>query len=222
MTAFVVGITRPRPQADETADRLAARGYTPVVAPLMRLEPRALPGPDIVTRIGTIALTSRAAAMVLAPASHLHGVPVLTVGKATAEEARRAGFSNVRSSDGNVDDLVRHLADATPPVLHLAGEDHIGDLAERVDGATRRIIYAMAPVSDLPPVPALDVMLVYSPRSARLLASTTTPVWRDAPCIALSAAVAEPLGARVVGVALRPTEAALFDALDIWREKAGL
>ena len=90
-------ITRPEPGASETATRIAAMGLVPIVAPLLEIRPMPIRPPP--GRIAAILLASGNAAGPL-PAA-LHGLPVLTVGSATARRAEQAGFANVASADGD-------------------------------------------------------------------------------------------------------------------------
>lgn len=209
-----VAVTRPEPQASGTARRLAEAGYVPVLAPLLAAVATGDPGAG--DGIGTIALTSRTAAMALAAYPALHGVPVVAVGDATAKEAREAGFRAVVSGGGDVTTLLAALAGAPEPIVHMAGAEQIGDLVEhllaRNQIATRRTLYRMEPVA-LPSVAPLAAVLIYSPRTARLFAASDAPAFSDALCVALSAAVAALLEGRRVVVAAAPTEPAILAAL---------
>ncbi|ORE92360.1 uroporphyrinogen-III synthase [Stappia sp. 22II-S9-Z10] len=106
-------MTRPEPQASGTARRLAALGYTPLVAPLLQVVPvtgdgtEAGEGPGSANGIGTLALTSRTAALILAAHPAFHSLPVAAVGSATAAEARRAGFTRVNDAAGTVEPSTR-------------------------------------------------------------------------------------------------------------------
>ncbi|WP_420391896.1 uroporphyrinogen-III synthase [Acuticoccus sp.] len=212
----VVAVTRPRPQADDTVRRLRRAGYGTVAAPLLTAEVVAHPG--TAGGIGTIALTSRTAASILACHPRFHHLPVYAVGDATAREARRAGFARVTSASGDVTALAVHLAEAPQPIVHLAGQDNAGALVEtllaRGQRAERRVIYAMRPATALPSVPRVDAVLLASPRTAATYAALAVNApWREAPCVALSAAVAAEVADRRVLVARRPDEDALLEAL---------
>src|SRR3954465_4216067 len=78
-------ITRPEPGAAETARRVAALGWRPILAPALVLAPRPFAAPPA----QALLLTSRAAARALPPSDSL----VLAVGEATAAEARARGFA---------------------------------------------------------------------------------------------------------------------------------
>jgi len=209
-----VAVTRPEPQASDTAMRLAAAGYEVLSAPLLAARPLADPGSA--AGIGVLALTSRTAAMLLADHAQFRQIPVYAVGEATAAEARRAGFRFVRSAAGDVETLLPVLRDVARPVVHVCGEDHRGDLVERLLAtgirAERRVIYRMEPRGPLPDTP-VDAVLLYSPRTAALYAERAPEAWRSAVCITLSASVADAVRDRPHIVAARPDEDALFAAL---------
>ncbi len=62
----------------------------------------------------------------------LFKLPLFAVGQRSADAARQAGFADVTSADGDVRDLVQLIAarhaDASAPLLYLAGEDRAADL----------------------------------------------------------------------------------------------
>ncbi len=232
----VVAVTRPEPQASGTARRLAALGYTPLVAPLLQVVPvtadgtEAGEGPGSANGIGTLALTSRTAALILAAHPAFHSLPVAAVGSATAAEARRAGFTRVDDAAGTVDVLLDRLAGAPEPIVHMAGREHTGDLVERLvargQRASRRIVYAMAP-QRLPAAPRVDAVLIYSPRTAHVFSGEVTRAadsgdaaqgagtspWDSAAVVAMSDKVAAAMPGRLVCVASAPTEPAMLEAL---------
>ncbi len=220
---FVVAVTRPEPQAADTAAALERLGYGIVRAPLLSAEPA--DGPGDAAGIGTVALTSRTAARLLASRPEFHGLPVAAVGAGTAAEARRAGFGQVASAEGDVDDLFAFLAGAAEPIVHMTGEEHRGSLVERLlangQRAERRILYRMVEAASLPDAPRVDAALLYSPRTAIVFARLAdAPPWCTAAAVALSDAVAAPLSGRTVRVARRPDEAHLLDALASLRREA--
>lgn len=95
--ARIVLITRPEPGAQETAARVAAMGARPVVAPLLRIETRALRLPAALP--AAVLVTSGNAIPALPEC--LRAVPLFAVGAATARRAREAGFRQVESADGD-------------------------------------------------------------------------------------------------------------------------
>lgn len=119
-------VTRPRPGADATAARLAAKGFLPVLLPLTRIAataPARLPDASVVDAVAATSVNAfrhAPAALVAAVAEK----PLFAVGDSTAAAAREAGFREVRSASGTALELAALIGGATRPggrVLHLAG-----------------------------------------------------------------------------------------------------
>jgi len=121
-------VTRPEPDAAETAEKLRALGHEPVIAPFLRVifavPPADLPDP------AAILLTSRNGARALShwpQAAGWLGRPVLVTGHATAEAARRIGFKDVRSAGGDAADLadlvMSQIGNDGGPILFPAARD---------------------------------------------------------------------------------------------------
>jgi uroporphyrinogen-III synthase len=155
-------ITRPAPGAAETAARVAALGFTPVLSSMLaiRLLPAHLPPPD---RVAAVLVTSGSAVPGL-PALFRHG-PLLAVGAATARRAREAGFTAVADAGGDAGALAAyartHLNPMQGPLLLAVGrgqgvrlERALRDAGFRV---LRRTLYAAEPVRTLTPE-ALDAL----------------------------------------------------------------
>jgi uroporphyrinogen-III synthase len=189
-------VTRPQPDNEATGASLRARGFDVLLAPMLRFEPVGLPddaGADYAAIIVTSANALRAVESQLA-AHRLRDLPLFAVGDRTAAVARRAGFANVISADGNGADL-RELVLAkisnnakdkaknkklrtVRPVLYLAGadlsRDLAGELAEGGLNVVTRTTYRMAASSVLPretcdaiAANRVEAVLHYSVRSAR-------------------------------------------------------
>jgi uroporphyrinogen-III synthase len=226
-------VTRPEPGATETARRLAALGWRPVLAPALVLAPRPFaPAPAA----QALLLTSRAAARAIPPTWSPGPLPVLAVGEATAAEARAHGFPQVQAAAGDAEALAA-LAAATldpgaGPLLLAVGAGYGEDLATalRAQGfrVIRRIAYAAAPATALPPeaVAALHqgviaAALFFSPKSAQSalalirgagLAATAQGIR----ALAISPRVAQGLAAlpwRDIRVAVRPDQDSLMELL---------
>jgi len=206
-------VTRPEPDASETAARLAALDIDATVCPLLSFAtlPTSLPDPN---GFAALALTSGNALRALeergALASCL-GLKVYTVGDRTAERARAAGFRQVESAGGAFGDLVDLLAHRKPsgPVLYPAGRDQSGDLAKSLAPYGVMVIvaqvYAMDRVAALPAAVMADLAgggiaaaLFYSRRTAEAFAALAAPrldtgVRRRLGMLCISEQVAEPL-----------------------------
>jgi uroporphyrinogen-III synthase len=229
-------VTRPEPDARKTADRLRALGHDPVIAPLLSVifesPPADLPEP------AALLLTSRNAAWAVSrwpQASRWHDRPVFVTGRGTAEAATAAGFVDVRSADGDANDLARLLMrDIGPqvrPVLHPAARDRSGTFLKelRCKGYDIRTIEAyraeLASAFD-PEVRealhsgAISAVLIYSRRTAEAFRQAVERVGligelAELTLYVLSTRVAEPildLDANIV-VADRPDEDSLLSRL---------
>ena len=228
-------VTRPQADSERTATALRAQGHEVLVAPLMRVE--ALPA-DLAGKWGAVIITSANAAVAITdnPAHDaLIKAPLYAVGRRSAEAARAAGFTQVTSAGGDVCDLVRLVAgrraDASAPLLYLAGEDRaadlIGELTARGIAAEMRVVYR-AVTAPYPPglvaalnEGAVDGVLHFSRRSAENYLSGARAAGLTEAALAvrhycLSAAIAAPLaeaGAAHISCAAQPSEAALIELL---------
>ncbi|UPY37624.1 uroporphyrinogen-III synthase [Sediminicoccus sp. KRV36] len=222
-------VTRPEPGAAETAARLTTLGWTPILAPALRLAPRPLPHPP---RAQALLLTSRAAARALTP----WPIPVLAVGNATAETARAQGFAQVRAAEGDAAALAalcaRTLDPADGALLLAVGAAYSLDLTAllRARGfrVIRRVVYAAAEAPGLPESAARALLggevshaMFFSPRSAAcslaaISAAGLTASVAGVEALAISPRVAlalEALPWRRIRVARRPDQDHLLELL---------
>ncbi|HZV83435.1 MAG TPA: uroporphyrinogen-III synthase [Brevundimonas sp.] len=207
------------PGAGETAGRLRSLGYDPVVAPLLRIRPVPQPTPDL-DGVAALVFTSRNG--VAAFASLCGGgrsLPVFTVGAATAEAARAAGFASVRSADGDLADLARLLEREGPAggrVLAPGAVEPAGDLAALTPTlmTLKRLPVYEAVATGVASPHAFEAVLLHSPRAGRMLADRGP--FAGGTAVAISVAAAEALGGDLgleIRVATRPDEPALLAAL---------
>ncbi|CAM9910019.1 unnamed protein product [Phaeothamnion confervicola] len=226
-------VTRPEPDGEQTAADLRAMGHEVWLAPMLRIETIANAdlgdGPW-----AAILLTSANGARAIATHKR-HGeiaaLPVLAVGRSSAQAAREAGFVDASSADGDGHDLARlaaeRFAGSRRPLLYLSGEDRARDLAADLASyglAVRTVpVYRAAKTVHFPSsvraaleAGGLDGVLHFSRRSVEsyvlcargLLDQALAPVH-----YCLSERAAEPLraaGAVDVRVAPRPDETALI------------
>jgi uroporphyrinogen-III synthase len=224
-------LTRPEPDGLRSAARLRALGHDVILAPLMRGETLKA---DFGGPFAAVLMTSANAARAILEhprLAELRALPVCTVGDYSAEVARAAGFAEVVSAQGALDDLVRLVAArfANARLLYLAGEDRAGDLAAELAGhrikVETAVVYRAVAATTLPPEVAqalganqLDAVLHYSRRSAATLlqlaaAAGAVNTLLGLAHYCLSDAVAVPLreaGARRIAVAPHPGESSLF------------
>ena len=217
-----VWITRTQPGADATAARLTALGYEPVVRPLLRVQPipNAMSKAPDAADIACIALTSPNGVDVIAPdAGPYLGVPVYAVGDTTADAARAAGFTRVKSASGDIHTLARLIASDSPQgtVFAPGAEQPAGDLPALLpDRSVLRLpVYATVETGELIPADT-DIALLHSPRASRILAQQLAISPRTLTLIAISQAAAEPfsrLSGLTIHIADHPDEEALLRTL---------
>lgn len=226
-------VTRPEPEASETAGRLAALGIVPVVAPMLRffVLGTSLPEPR---GFAAMAVTSANALRALRERGMLDrylGLPVHTVGDRTAAVARGLGFRNVHSAGGSFADLAEQLAHArlAGPIFYPSGREVSADLARSLAPFGKMVItaavYGMDPVEAIDPAVlaaladgGIGAVLVYSRRTAEAFVDIVTPKLDRATrtrlgMLCISEAVAAPLiDAHFVriGLADHPSEEAMM------------
>lgn len=212
-------MTRAQPGAARTAGRLAALGFAPVVAPVLEIRPVAGPEPDL-HEIGALAFTSPNGVEAFAPLTPRRDLPVFAVGDATAAAARAAGWTDVTSAAGALEDLARLLGEtATGPVLAPGASEPSGDLAALLAGRVevRRLPVYEAVATAAGPPAEWDVVLVHSPRAGRAIAARLGDIGaRGRRAVAISANAAaplEPCGFGRLDIAVAPAEAAMLEAL---------
>lgn len=221
-----VWITRARPGAEATAERVRALGFGVILDPLLAVAPL-----DVeldLEHVSALAFTSANGVEAFARLHDVRHLPVFAVGRATAQAAQGVGFASVSSADGDVEDLARLVVGAAGgPVLWAGAREPAGDLVGllRDCGVMAHGVAVYETVERAPAEATLEAalgaamtVLLHSPRAARALAAILTA--RPAPnlrCLCLSKAVAAPLVGLVepgsVAVAPRPDESALLDLL---------
>jgi uroporphyrinogen-III synthase len=233
-------VTRPEPDGARTAQRLRDLGHEAMLAPLLSVVPVANvePGPG---PWDALLVTSANGARAVADRPRfaaLRTLPLLTVGRSSAEAARAAGFADVQSAEGDAADLARLAAARFPEggvrLLYLAGQDRARDLAallaERRIAVEVAVVYRAEPAASFPPPVqaalqdrAIDGVVHFSRRSVEtylacaegLIGAALAPVH-----YCLSERAAEPLraaGAGTVTVAARPEEDALIESVALRR-----
>lgn len=198
---------------------MAARGFEPLIAPVLAVRPILQPTPDL-TGISALAFTSPNGVAVFADLTPERGLPVFVVGDATAERARQAGFADVTSASGALLDLAWLIAsDATGRVLVPGAREPAGDMDALLNGAVETVIlpiYEATETKAKPPV-GFDAVLAHSPRAAMAIARTLgRKGGAGRLAVAISAAAAAPLAAAgfaEIRTAGEPTDAAVLLAL---------
>lgn len=182
-------VTRPEPDAAETAERLAAMGHEVRLQPMLRVVLE--PAPEVLPDPAALIATSRNGVRALAgwpAAADWRGRPLFVTGAGTAAEAAAAGFSDIRPGGADAPALAgriaREMAPGAGPLLHAAGRDRTPALetALRAAGHDLRIVeaYRAEAVTSLDPAIAeelggnrIDGVLVFSRRTAAAFAAAT-------------------------------------------------
>jgi uroporphyrinogen-III synthase len=139
-------------EAARTASIVRARGFLPVVAPLLSV------------RHFSPAVPRQPQAVLVTSGNALQGLPdlaapLLAVGDATAARARAAGFAEIHSAAGDASALtemaLRLLRPDAGPLLLACGRGQGETLANALRGrgfsVVRRVTYAALPVGAFPP-----------------------------------------------------------------------
>ena len=214
-------ITRPAADAAETAALVTARGFDPVIAPVMTLHHRSIAPHG---RFDAIVTTSRNAIPALPDT--LKALPLLAVGSATAARARQAGFATILDAQGDaaaLANLAQRRLDPGSHVLFAHGFRQGDPLADALLAAgfrvTRACAYEVATARRLPPaaLAALDAgilaaaMFLSTETAAafvRLLPPRHHPALAGVAALTIGPRAAEvlaPLPWRDVQVSLKPT-----------------
>jgi uroporphyrinogen-III synthase len=233
-------VTRPAPDGERTARRLAALGHEPVLSPVISIEPtqpppRLIPGPLPDVILVTSANALRAVEHHRERAD-LQDLPLLAVGARTAALAERMGFRDVEAAGGTATSLIEMAWERMSEggtALYLAGRNRAVDIAAALGPSgidvSMVVVYAaqaephMTLQADLMlREDALDVVLHHSARSAALLLAQIQDdpdLWRAAAglthlCLSQQVATAlKPLGGETVLIARQPDEKSLLDLL---------
>lgn len=223
-------ITRPEPGATQTARRLAALGFEPVVAPVMTIVPAETPV-RLPGQFAATVLTSRNA-VPACPAACLDR-PAFTVGSATAARAREAGFTRVIDADADAAALPGVIAATLGrerqrlflPTGLGQGTDLAKALRDQGFRVLRRVAYRAAPVAALPEAALrhlqnrnIQIALFFSGETARafvrlILAAGLTETVADIEAVSISERSAMALRGlpwRRISVAARPNQDAML------------
>lgn len=173
-------VTRPSPDAEIFACDVGRIGAEAVLSPVMAIRARSV----AVDRnsIKALAFTSSNGVRAFVGLSTDRRLPVFAVGAATADAALAAGFSTVSAARGDVGSLATLIFEAKPSgvILHLAGNERAGDLAQRLSAKgirmRRQVIYDAVEIEDIAPQAAAiladgmqnPAIVFFSPRSARI------------------------------------------------------
>lgn len=195
-------------------------GWEPVVRPLLAIRSLSPDLPDL-DGFDALAFTSRNGVSAFAALTPRRDLRVFAVGEATAQAAREAGFSDVQSADGAVDDLVGLIAremQADERLLAAVAQQPVADMAallnDRVQVETLAVYEAVDTRTDAPEDVA--AILIHSPRAAVALAVRGTEAIDQRRIVAISTQAAVPLNGLPIAdlrIARHPSEAGMLEAL---------
>lgn len=193
-------ITRPQKQADVSAETLSAQGYTVIIEPLVTIIPQVVVWPDlkmydaiILTSSTIFTHTILGASDYFVPPSLKETCELWCVGSVTAQHAYKAGFSHVKTAQGNgaslVENLVNSYQNTQKKLLYLSGEPVFVPIHEiltrRQIHCDRLVVYASQPVTnfslklvDLFHAGSIQWVFLYS----TLAAKTFKKCWEQTQC----------------------------------------
>ncbi|PHY94451.1 uroporphyrinogen-III synthase [Acetobacter pomorum] len=151
-------VTRPEPGLSETMAAVADAGWLPLASPALVVQrhtlrlPHKLPAAILLTSGQAVSAVAHAAQQVKAL-----DIPVYAVGDRTAQRARDAGFTHVKSADGDARALVVLLQTHQQPqcgsLLLCSGAGQGVELAAWCRQAgfkvVRRVVYAAKPIQHI-------------------------------------------------------------------------
>ena len=229
--ADAILITRPEPGASETAARVVALGFTPVLAPALTIEPL---GGCLPAVAAAVLATSGNALAPCFPA--FRDTLLYAVGDATAARAREMGFSRVVSAARDAVALAalaaRDLRPSDGTLLLVSGQGQglslAADLRQSGFRVSRRVVYRAAPARLLPSA-AIEALRAERIRAALFFSAATAQTFvlllqnaglrevvRSVDALAIGAAAGVALQAlpwRRIGVAAKPTQDAMLALL---------
>lgn len=221
-------VTRPAEDGAAIVTLLAQMGHQALLAPLLEPHFHDGPEPDF-SGVQAILATSANGVRALIRRTARRDIPIFAVGPQTQQEAMEAGFSDVRSADGDAVALAQATMRWTAPdkgdLLHVCGEEAPGNLQALLTEAgftvRRAALYRVDAATALPSEAAdalsqghLDAVLFFSPRSARIFCTLA----KDLPTQALVALCISPITAQALAgtgfaelrVAAKPNQAELL------------
>ncbi|WP_375290268.1 uroporphyrinogen-III synthase [Qipengyuania sp.] len=214
-----LAILRPQPGWDSTAELARSRGIAAIGHPLSAYEPIAWSLPD--GAFDAILAGSAAVFRHGGPAlAQLRGLPVLAVGKSTADAARGAGFRVAATGRGGLQTVLETAGNDWPRLLRLMGDERVDlepmpgqQIEERVVYRVRSVPLETAFASEIGLL--RPVIALHSAATARHFRSECQRLGIDLPrleLLALGPRIAEAAGEGWLAVhsAETPSDAALI------------
>lgn len=203
-------VLRPEPGATATVNRARQRGLDAMSVPLFEVQAVAWETPDAGSFDALLLTSANAVRFGGDELAKLRGLPAYTVGEATAEAAREAGFDIKATGEAGVDRLLDSI-EAHLKLLHLCGEDRREPADPRQHISSIPVYRATEIAQPDLSVAADAVALMHSPRAGTRFADLV----KDRSSIAIaaiSAAAARAAGNgwKTVEIAETPTDDALL------------
>ena len=240
MTAKTILITRPPGDEIELSDALHALGLRVIHEPLTQIFLLHTARPELARALyhdpDAVIVTSRHGARALATLSELRDVPLIAVGRATADVAQSCGFARVFDAGGDVEKLLRYIADAYDQgarFLYVSADQVQADLPSLLAAkdmyAERIVAYEAVAAEQLSDTLVehvkrgrLDAVTLFSQRAAHIFTALLAKAGLEETTaglhvFALSDAVAEPLLSypwKTIHIAREPTLASLVQEVD--------
>jgi len=135
--AMTLVITRPKEDAEKLAEALKEKGFHCIIEPVLSIKMLyrnvAALEQALTHKPQAIVATSKHAISAFAVMVRNRSIPVITVGKVTANYALSLGFKNVISANGNAKTLIAYIKKnnlpAKAPLLYIRGKDISTDIA---------------------------------------------------------------------------------------------
>jgi uroporphyrinogen-III synthase len=233
-------LTRPEVASHRLAQTVALLGYRAIIEPMLSIQAFPSGAPDL-QAVQAVAVTSSNAIDVLGTIffdKTILTLPCFCVGMNTAAAAHEFGFTDVRCADGNGYDLARliiqSLSNTSGPILHIAGRDVESHMGNELSAHGYKVelweIYAAHTIQKMSSETAtlwrhnaIDIVMVYSLRTAQALVALVTAEGLQSACasmtaIAISDRVADGLRNlpwRRMIVASKPSDNAMIDCLQL-------
>lgn len=228
-------LTRPQEDSQKTARELASRGHEMLIAPLLDI--RFFDGPELALGgVQAILGTSANGIRAFARRTARRDLSAYCVGKQTAQTARKAGFTAVKSADGDGIALANAVIGWARPedgaLFHPRGTQTRGAMADRLTAAgfavRSEVLYEAVAIEKLPDDVAkelvsgtVDAVLLFSPRTAKTFVKAIRAGGLETACRGLRALCISPAAASElaplefarVEAAASPDTAALFARL---------
>jgi len=203
-------VLRPEPGGSATAKRARELGLDPALVPLFEIGPVRWNAPEPSRFDGLLLTSANAIRQGGEQLERLRGLPVYSVGEATAEVAENAGFKIACVGNDGIDELLGSIERGIR-LLHLCSEDRRAPTNARDELTSLVVYWAKAVKAPDLGAAAGSVALIHSPRAGRRFAELVADrasMW----IAAISGAAADAVGGGwgAIEIAESPNDDALL------------